>query len=395
MSLIMDALKKAQQLRLKEFKGAPFYRPSELKNKGGLTSLGRIGRIIGAGLACLFILLFVLWRLVPSPLITQPNQVVAVIKNKPSIPITKKPTQEPSKDILSQPMDIPRQPKEILSLPKNHASPLQAEKSPAKKEPSIERKREEPSVAQMAQEKKGTIVKPQKKTVIEKSLTSAPPSGKEQVAAASIDVKKEEDKYRTLMSDVLTHFNSGIYFHDRREFSKAIQAYQKVIELDPAYIEAYNNLGIIYYEMGNFDRAFGAYQKSIEINPQYEKGHNNIGILLFSKGRHEEAIEAFEKALAINPNNIETHLNLGILFKRQGQSGKAIESYQKALAINPLQGEIHYTIAGLYEELGNFDLAIAHYQNFIQLSSRSHPGLALKVQERLDYLSRVKPNPSR
>lgn len=389
----MDALKRAQQLRLKEFKGAPFHRP-QLKNKAGLTSWGRMGRIIGAGLVCLFILLFVLWRLGPSPLITQPNQVVAVIKNKPSIPMTKKPTQEPSKDILSQPKDILRQPKEILSLPKDHPSPLQVEKSPMKREPSIEKKREEPSMTQRAQEKV-VGVQPDKKGAIEKSLTSAPPSEKEQVTAASIDVKKEEDKYRTLMSDVLTHFNSGIYFHDRREFSKAIQAYQKVIELDPAYVEAYNNLGILYYEMGDFDRAFGAYQKSVEINPQYEKGFNNLGILLFSKGRHEEAKEAFEKALAINSNNIETHLNLGILFRRQGQSEKAIESYQKALAINPLQGEIHYNIAGLYEELGNFDLAIAHYQKFIQLSSRSHPGLALKVQERLDYLSRVRPDQRR
>jgi len=388
----MDALKRAQQLRLKEFKGVPFHRPSPPKNKAGLTSWGRMGRIIGAGLVCLFILLFVLWKLGPSPSVNQPNQMAVVIKKKPSIPMTKKPTPEPSKDILSQPKDILRQPKEVQSLPKAPPSPLRSEKSPTKGVPSIEKKREEPSMTHMAQEKKVLGVQIEKKAATEKSLTSAPPPEKEQVPASSIDVKKEEDKHRTLMSDVLTHFNSGIYFHDRREFSKAIQSYQKVIELDPAYVEAYNNLGIIYYEMGDFDRAFGAYQKSIEIHPQYEKGFNNLGILLFSRGRHEEAIEAFEKALAINPKNIETHLNLGILFKRQGQPGKAIESYQKALAINPLQGEIHYNIAGLYEELENFDLAMAHYQKFIQLSSRNHPGLALKVQERLDYLSRGRPD---
>jgi tetratricopeptide (TPR) repeat protein len=410
MSLIMDALKKAQQLRLKEFRGGSPHRPSEPKTKGSLTSLGRIGGIVGAGLVCLFVLLFVFGRLVPPPVTTKPNQAVAVIKKKPSIPITKNLSQEPSIDILSQPMgspslskeipnqpqDVLSQPKEILSQSKDHLSSPQVEKTLAKREPLIEKKTEEPPARQMAQEKKVIGMKPDKKAAIEKSLLlPPPPSPKEQVATASMDVKKEEDKHRTLMSDILTHFNWGVHFHNQGETLKAIQAYQKVIQLDPTYIEAYNNLGIIYQEINDFDRALGVFQRSIEINPQYEKGHNNLGILLYHNGRYEQAIEAFQKALAINPNNIESHINLGILYKQQGQPDKAIASYQKALDINPLRGETHYNIGLLYEQLEKVELAIDHYQKFIQLSSGSHPGLALKVHERLDYLSRVRANQRR
>ena len=102
--------------------------------------------------------------------------------------------------------------------------------------------------------------------------------------------------------------------------------------------------------------------------------------------RYEEALEVFQKALAINPNNIESHINLGILFKKKGQWENAIESYQKALAINPLHSETHYNMALLYEQLENWELAISHYQQFIQLSSRSHPELVLRVQRRLNAL---------
>ena len=136
---------------------------------------------------------------------------------------------------------------------------------------------------QMAQEKKVPGVQPDKKGAIEKGLTSAPPSGKEQVVTGSIDVKKEEDKYRTLMSDVLTQFNSGIYFHDRREFSKAIQAYQKVIELDPTYVEAYNNLGIIYYEMGDFDRPSGHIRSRSRSTLNMRKGITTLGFFSFQR----------------------------------------------------------------------------------------------------------------
>ncbi len=339
MSLIMDALKKAQQLRLKESKGGPFHKPSELKTKRSLTSWRRIGTIVGAGLACLFVLLLVFWRLVPPPVMTKPNQAVYVIKKKPSIRITTKPTAEPSIDILSQPKDILSlskekdtldPPKDILSLPKDKSSSFQGEKPRPKITPSVEEKREEPPLKQMAKKPQVTKVEPPKTTVIQKELIPPPSASlKKELPPKSPETEQEEGKDRTLAADILTQFNWGVHYHNQGEILKAIQAYQKVIQLDPTYIEAYNNLGIIYQEINDFERALGVFQRSIQINPQYEKGHNNLGILLYHNGRYEEAIEAFQKALAINPNNIESHINLGILYKQQGQSDKAIESYQK------------------------------------------------------------------
>ena len=73
---------------------------------------------------------------------------------------------------------------------------------------------------------------------------------KKRYPSKSIGVEQEGEKDRTLTSDVLNHFNLGVTFYNQREFSKAIQAYQKVIELDPTYVEAYNNLGIIYQMIG-------------------------------------------------------------------------------------------------------------------------------------------------
>jgi tetratricopeptide (TPR) repeat protein len=210
--------------------------------------------------------------------------------------------------------------------------------------------------------------------------------GKETIPVKRIEVKQEVDKDHPFAYEILTHFNSGVQFYHQRNFLKAIQAYQRVIKLDPTYIEAYNNLGITYQELGDFDRAFEAYRKSVEINPQYEKGYNNLGILFYLQGRNEEALEAFQKALSINPNSIETHINLGVLFKKQGELNKAIESYQKVLEIDPLLSEAHYNIALLYEQSGNIEIAIGYYLQFIRLSSAKHSDLVSKVQRHLDDL---------
>jgi len=379
MSLIIDALKKAQQLRFKGSEESPILKYPHPDKKRGRGSKKQWS-LISAGLVSFCILLFVLLRPSSPPLATQSNRVIIPMEKKTFVQVAEKISPEPSKKDEEPAEGLPY----IGAAFSGHPPQSQGEKVSSKTQPSFNEKREETLVKQVTEEEKS---KPRKKTVVEKSLPPLPPAAqKEEAPPKSIGVEQEGGKDRTLTSDVLIHFNSGVSFYNQKEFSKAIQAYQKVIELDPTYVEAYNNLGIIYQMIGDVERAFESYQKSTKINPRYEKGYNNLGILLLLKDRNEEALEAFQKALAINSNNIESHINLGILLKKKGEWEKAIESYRRALAISPLHGETHYNIALLYEQLENLELAISHYQQFIQLSSKSHPELVSKVQRHFNAL---------
>jgi tetratricopeptide (TPR) repeat protein len=378
MSLIVDALKRAQQLRLNESKETLSSTPSPAR-KESLRRLRKRWTIIGISLASLIVFSLISLKMVFSPPPSIPVQTPTdakvkhsgtlnpvrnsngalnlagnILKSDPTAEqrgiISNGVNEQKSLDFLKDMMSLP---KDVLNLPKNIqilskiTAPTPTLSSPLKAEGL---------------------------------------RGKEIVPPKRIEVKQEVDKDHPLTYEILTHFNLGVQFYQQRNYSKAIQSYQKVIKLDPTYVEAYNNLGITYQELGDFDKAFEAYQKSVEINPQYEKGYNNLGILYYLQGHHEEALEAFKKALAINPNSIESHVNLGVLFKKQGQLNKAIESYQNALEINPLLREVHYNIALLYEQSGNIEPAIGHYLQFISLSSTNHSDLVSKVQRHLDDL---------
>jgi tetratricopeptide (TPR) repeat protein len=84
---------------------------------------------------------------------------------------------------------------------------------------------------------------------------------------------------------------------------------------------------------------------------------------------------------------------MGALYKKMGQLEKAAECYQKALGINGHHGETHYNLGLLYEQTGRREPAIYHYQKFIQLSSKTHPDLAAKVQRNLNHLLLAPPSP--
>jgi Flp pilus assembly protein TadD len=372
MSLIVDALKRAQQLRLNESKETLSSPPSPGR-KESLMRLRKRWTIIGISLTGLivFSLLSLKMSSPPAPSIPVQTPIHAKVKHSGTVNpdrnsngslnlagniLKSDPAAERRSIISNGVKDMMSLPKDVLTLPKDlkvlskTTAPTPTRSSPLKTE----------------------------------NLR-----GKEIVPAKRVEVKQEVDKEHPHTYEILTQFNLGVQFYQQQNYSKAIQSYQKVIQLDPTYVEAYNNLGITYQELGDFDKAFEAYQKSVEINPQYEKGYNNLGILYYLQGQNEEAFEAFKNALVINPNSIESHINLGVLYKKQGQLNRAIESYQNALEINPLLKEVHYNIALLYEQSGNIESAIGHYLEFINLSSANHSDLVSKVQRHLDDLMKT------
>jgi len=410
MSLIIDALKRAQQLRLSGSEGSPILNYSyPNKKKGRISKQQWIP--VGAALISLCIVLFLFLRPASSPLATQTNRATVPVETKhPATMQQKGESSEglsyagatlsgPPSSALAAEKTSSEFPDQALSHAKDKdfaAPPGQAlspanERTPSGRPVSRESSKTRTAPSDVSsrpeREKKSAETK---RAIAPSSLAQAPQ--KEDASRKSIGVEQEGGKDSTVASEVLNLFNSGVTFYNQKEFSKAIQAYQKVIELSPTYVEAFNNLGIVYQTIGDVDRAFGAYRKATEINPGYQKGYNNLGILLLLEGRYEEALEVFRKNLAINPNNIESYINLGTLFKKKGQWDEAIESYQKALEIDPLQRETHYNIALLYEQLENLELAISHYQQFIQLSSKSQPELASKVRRHLNGLIEARKN---
>jgi Flp pilus assembly protein TadD len=378
MSLIIDALRKAQHLRLKDTRGVPFFKSQSPPNEKRRTELGK-RRLFP--ILCLIGLILILWIVVWNPFSSHQERkpllsVALSEKNKSSILVTEKKPEAPAKALRSS---------------------LQEAEKPLFSSESPETKREEPLLKPVQKERKVKISKPMRRSIIGKSflpseeaspqpLKRSPPS--KEAPHTPADETQEVLKPPSPSAEILLLFNQGVLYQNQKETAKAIQTYQRVIELDSTYFEAYNNLGLLYQELGDFDRAIQAYQKSIEINPRYEKAFNNLGILFYLKDRYEEALESFQKAIALHPGNMESYLNLGILLKKQGQGDKAMDSFQKALAINPISGETHYNIALLYEQINQIGLAIDHYQKFIQLSARTHPVLVSKVQRHLDALFR-------
>lgn len=106
----------------------------------------------------------------------------------------------------------------------------------------------------------------------------------------------------------LALYNRALTFEKIGELDKTINDYKSAIICDPNNKSELNNklilmnLGILYGQMNQLDNAIDAFNRAIEIDNKYTDAYHNRGFAFQLKGDHKKAIENFDKAIELNPN---------------------------------------------------------------------------------------------
>jgi tetratricopeptide (TPR) repeat protein len=115
------------------------------------------------------------------------------------------------------------------------------------------------------------------------------------------------------------HILKGNEYYYKREYEKAIECYDKVLEIDPKYAYAWNNKCLALDNLGKHNEAIKCYDKVLEIDPKDAYAWNNKGNALYNLGKHNEAIECYDKVLEIDPKDDKALANRNLALKLLGR----------------------------------------------------------------------------
>ena len=116
--------------------------------------------------------------------------------------------------------------------------------------------------------------------------------------------------------------------------TQAIEAYRKVLELNPEAAGALVNLGTIYYRQRKFTEAEKYYRDAIAADPAYPLAQFNLGNLYDEQGRVLEAMDHYRRALQLNPQYADAHFNIALLCERSGEALKAVHHWKCYLKLD-------------------------------------------------------------
>ncbi len=163
----------------------------------------------------------------------------------------------------------------------------------------------------------------------------------------------------------------------REVMPKAKEAALKAIELDANLGEAHAALGLVLMEY-EWDRAGAerSFQRALELNPGYTNTYIWYSQFLALTGETEEAVLFARRAVERDPVCLFANTNLAFILNVAGRREEAFAQSRRTLELNPNLWLPHSQMGWFYLEEGRADEALASLGRAVELSGESPHALS-------------------
>jgi tetratricopeptide (TPR) repeat protein len=144
-------------------------------------------------------------------------------------------------------------------------------------------------------------------------------------------------------------FNDGLKFKGNDEPLKALESFNRAVELYHDYYQAFSERGDVNVSQRKLEEAAADFDRALKINAYYGPALRGSGYCKLEKKEFADAIDLFEKSISADPNNANTHLLMGIANLELDRREPARDALQKALSFDtqPVP-RAHIYLANLY-----------------------------------------------
>jgi hypothetical protein len=110
---------------------------------------------------------------------------------------------------------------------------------------------------------------------------------------------------REMPGAALEMFQRGRAFHAKKDYAKAIQAFQEAIKIKPDFAEAYHGTGMSYGAMRRNDLAIENFRQAVKLKPNIPYFHYHLSLAYYASGDKNQAWEEYRNLSSLDPNLAE------------------------------------------------------------------------------------------
>ena len=94
---------------------------------------------------------------------------------------------------------------------------------------------------------------------------------------------------------------AGSNFMNNNEYSKAVEIFTKVINLDPTWAEAWNKRATVLYIIGEFEKSQNDIDQVLKLEKRHFGALAGQGLVNIELENYEKALESYKEAMRIYP----------------------------------------------------------------------------------------------
>jgi len=167
----------------------------------------------------------------------------------------------------------------------------------------------------------------------------------------------ERERYR---------IEAEFYGYSEKTYDKAIEAFNKMLQLYPDAGYARNNLGTKYNDLEQWDEAIEQFQWHVQNKVDYYQPYTNIAVSYMAKGLYEKAREILQNYLDNQSDHPGICYSLSRNYLCQGKYDLALFEAEKGLALNPAYNRNQRAKGDIYHCQGDLVKAKKEYQSLIE-----------------------------
>lgn len=135
--------------------------------------------------------------------------------------------------------------------------------------------------------------------------------------------------------DPETLLSAGYTCQQAGEYGEALDAYDRVLQIDPEDQAALYNKGVVLLAIGRGEDAEAVLRHLLEIAPDHALAAKALGQIYIAERRYEAALSVLEPALAAHPGLADLQRLAGTCCEQLGRTQDAIAYYEAALRYVP------------------------------------------------------------
>jgi tetratricopeptide (TPR) repeat protein len=147
----------------------------------------------------------------------------------------------------------------------------------------------------------------------------------------------------------LAHFVEGMAFEEAGEMDKALEAYRKVLNVDPGQSELASRVAVLLIQQEDFPQAIDVLKDAIKANPNDAEPYRQLAFI-YAKylKKTDQAVDYANRAIALNPQDIEAYQRLCEIELEAGQEQKALDALDRATKVRSEDASFWTRLGKLY-----------------------------------------------
>ena len=162
-------------------------------------------------------------------------------------------------------------------------------------------------------------------------------------------------------------FRDGLSFLSQDDCEKALPYFEKAVESDGNYAEAWAQAGFCREKLGRHTEAIEASKKAVSLRPAAES-YFNIGLASYYLKNYREAAENYRQAIRLDPYNAaDAQYALGLVYRDWGRPEEEIQAYKQAIKLKPDYASAYERLGSRYLKSKKFPEAVETFKQLIAL----------------------------